>query len=500
MQSEAGAITASSSAAAEAGAVILRKGGNAVDAAVATALASCVADPGNNGIGGYGGHMIIAFPGAAPVCVDFDCWVPASSAEAYRGAEPGLGPRASVIPNVIAGLSRALEDFGTMEWDAVSEPAISLARDGVSVNETTARAFEEVRCRPFIEECVNFERPRGGGLVFRQPRLAQTLETMAEKGPGWFYDGPIGEIGVRALQQAGHPLDHDAWISTPDSIRVQAAPHYRVDDVVFYSAPLRSSGSIIMFGAVAAGRMLARVTDLDSPEATADWAKKLAALWTFRMGTPGGNHATQDRLETWIDHALASEAGLPAGEDLGHTCHLNAADRSGAVVAMTLTHGGPSWFGGHWTIPGTGIFMNAGAYLLASVPPVVEGGYAYAVTNMAPTVVRLDNGGVIAAGCPGSRRIPGIIGLALARHLWAGMSLQDAVDRGRFHAESHEAATYESGRWGEDAVAALRAQFARVEKETPAQYYGPFTAIRREADARVSFGLDTRWPGYRAST
>jgi len=80
-----GAVTASSSAAAEAGVAILRQGGNAVDAAVATALASCVADGCNTGLGGYGGHMVVGPVWGDPVSIDFNMWVPASAADAYRG-------------------------------------------------------------------------------------------------------------------------------------------------------------------------------------------------------------------------------------------------------------------------------------------------------------------------------------------------------------------------------------------------------------------------------
>ena len=97
MTSHVSGVTASSAAAAEVGAQILRSGGNAVDAAVATALASCVADPGNTGIGGYGGHMIVAPADSEPVCIDFNMWLPAHWSHAgYRRAYSNGGPLVDV--------------------------------------------------------------------------------------------------------------------------------------------------------------------------------------------------------------------------------------------------------------------------------------------------------------------------------------------------------------------------------------------------------------------
>src|SRR5262245_4723718 len=131
------AVSASSSSAAEAGISILRQGGNAVDAAVATALASGIADCCNTGIGGYGGHMLVAPPGEAAVSIDFNMWVPAAHAD----RPVGLGPRASVVPNVVAGLDRALATMGTMSWAEVTAPAIALCADGVEANRTLQAAF-----------------------------------------------------------------------------------------------------------------------------------------------------------------------------------------------------------------------------------------------------------------------------------------------------------------------------------------------------------------------
>jgi gamma-glutamyltranspeptidase / glutathione hydrolase len=158
MTSPLGGVTASSAAAADAGAQILDRGGNAVDAAVATALASCVADPGNTGIGGYGGHMIVAPSGGEPVCIDFNMWLPAYWPDAaYRRTYPNFNPLVTSVPNVVAGLARAVERFGSMQWSQLVEPAVGLAAAGVEANGTTSRAFKEVEGADFVKDCFSFD-------------------------------------------------------------------------------------------------------------------------------------------------------------------------------------------------------------------------------------------------------------------------------------------------------------------------------------------------------
>lgn len=496
-----GAVTASSPAAAEAGAKILRGSGNAVDAAVAAALASCVADGCNTGLGGYGGHMVVAPPDGEPVCVDFNMWVPAAAGGAYRG-EHLNGPAASVIPNVPAGLTRALDELGTLDWAAASVPALELAADGVEATPTIASAFEEVTKADFVAECFAFEetRPREEGKAsfrFRQPALARTLEQMTAHGPEWFYEGPIGDAAIRILQDNGNAVTRAHWAEAPQAVTMAPAPHMEIGNVALSSAPLGTSGSLCMFAAAAAGADLAETQDLETPETIRAWARRIAAAWSYRFGTEDGNAIDTDGLEAWVERALAYEPSLETAAGTGHTCHLNTADGDGTLVAVTLTHG-PAWFGARWAVPGTGVVMNTGAHLLCDAKPRIVGERAYGVTNMTPTVARTKEGARIAAGCPGARRIPSIVALVLSRHLFAGAELQEAVARGRFHAESRKLATLEMTRFDSPVAEALREGFDEVGEETPGGYYGPFTAIRREADGRITLGVDDRWPGYSA--
>lgn len=493
-----GAVTASSAAAVDAGLGILRQGGNAIDAAVATALASCVADPCNTGLGGYGGHMVVVPQDGPAHCIDFNMWNPGdiSDTELMR-PYPNHGPRASCVPNVVAGLSRALAAHGKLDWATISIPAIELARAGVPCNGTTRLAFADAEGAPFLQECFEFDH-RADASVFRQPLLANTLEQLAERGPDWLYGGPLAELAAGAWHAAGIEQPAERWRSAPDAVRMLPAAKAVIADQILYTPPYATSGAACALGTLAAGARLLAVGAPESPEQLTAWAERIAALWSYRFGHEHGNDFDRQTIDDWLAAALAASPGGPSNPNHGHTCHLNTMDATGTLVAVTLTHG-PFWFGGRWALPGTGIIMNAGMHLFSNVAPVRIGKRAYAVTNMAPAVVRTRDGASLAIGCPGARRIPTHIGLVLARHLFGGLSLQAAVSAGRFHAESLDRVDFESDRLDSRLKDALGTRFRQVEQQEVAGYYGPLTALRRTPEKSVEFGLDDRvFSGYGA--
>lgn len=489
------AVTGSCAAAVDAGTDILKAGGNAVDAAVATALAACVADPCNTGIGGYGGHMVILTPEGEGWCVDFDTFAPAGVPD-DRLTDPGprSGPAVSTMPCVVAGLDAALARFGRLGWARVSAPAIEAAEAGVAANPTTGAAFAQVRGCDFLDEAFRLAEA-DGRLVFRQPALAATLRRMAAEGPRWFYDGPFADDAAACWRSAGLALDPAEWRAIPEAVRILPAPRLRIADADVWSGPLGASGSLCLFGILAAAAGIGG--GLRSPEGLARLAGAMAAVWSHRFGTAGGNVADPAGLPGWVDRALSGTPGTgPRPGDIGHTCHLNTLDHDGMMVAMTLTHG-PFWFGGRWTLPGTGVVMNAGMPLFRWADPVRHDGRRFGVTNLAPTLVRCPDGTRLAAGTPGARRIPGIVATTLARALWGGFTLADAVSAGRLHAESGDAATLERTRHAPAVEAALAGRFTTVGSEEWTQYYGPLTAIRRHPDGHAELGLDDReGPGF----
>jgi gamma-glutamyltranspeptidase/glutathione hydrolase len=495
------AVTASSQAAVEAGLGILGCGGNAVDAAVAAALASCVADPCNTGIGGYGGYMVVAGPHRPAACVRFGLWAPTPlTPEALRERTfPETGPAASAVPNVIAGLARALDEFGSFDWPILVAPAAELAARGVTANRTTRAAFEECHDASFVADCFEIEESDGaGGLVFRQPRLAATLDRLAEHGPLWFYEGPLGELACEAWRLVGLDVPLGDWRNGPDAVEVVPAARFAFDGHTVMSAPLGVTGSACLFAFLEAARRIAAERPLEDPTALATLASNMASVWQYRFATPGGNDFEGVSIEDWIERALshAPDVGM-LGPAPGHTAHLNVLDAGGTLVAVTFTQG-PAWFGGRWSPGDSGVIMNAGMRNFSSTSPLPHGGRLFGVSNMSPAVMESRAGGRTAVGSPGARRIPANVALMLARLVFSGYDPVAAVAAGRLHAEAPECVTFEKERLPNDVGAALKARFADVRDEDWHRYFGPLTAISVGPEGDVMIGLDDRAPGFGA--
>lgn len=489
-----GAVTASTPEAAEAGAAILRAGGNAVDAAVATALATCVADPCNMGIGGYGGFMVVNDASAADRarCVQFPLCAPmqvpaASLARAY----PEEGPECSSVPGIVAGLAAALRAFGTLDWARVSAPAIRLARDGVAASALVRRAFEQNRDRRVIDECFEIEPDAPRGFVFRQRALAATLERLAENGPEWFYSGPLGEAACAAWKRAGVPVALDEWRRHPEAVEVLDAPAYDAGGARLFAPTLGLTGSACVFATYAAAVRLGPAA-LATDEGLAELAAAMARIWQYRFGSKGANDFGAIDLPAWVEAALAGpQQASPLAHEAAHTAHLNAADAGGMVASLSATQG-HAWFGGRWALPGTGVIMNGGMHGFTQGATVRRGARTIGVSNMSPTIAMGAGGERVAVGCPGARRIPSNIALLLARHFVGGSPLQPAVSAGRFHAEEPHRARYEAGRASARFVEALRRRFPAVEPQPVDDYYGPLSALRAAAGGAFEAAVDDR--------
>jgi gamma-glutamyltranspeptidase/glutathione hydrolase len=493
-----GAVTASTQDAADAGVAILARGGNAIDAAVGAALATCVADPCNTGLAGYGGYLLVQRAGEAAKCVQFPLCAPSNAqAEELARPYPESGPGCSSVPNVVPGLARALADFGRRPWAEVSAPAIALARDGVLANATNTRAFARNRDRAFISECFVLEQS-AASLRFRQPRLARTLEQMAERGPQWFHEGPLGELALRAWRAEGIEMPQGDWRDTGEAVQVVPAARFETHGVRIEAAPLGLSGSACVFATFAAAARIAGERDLTTPAGLARLAEAMAAIWQYRFAMPSGNDFAGVDLDAWVAAAIEPrEAARPEAAEAAHTAHLNVVDGEGTLAALTFTHG-PTWFGGRWALGDSGVIMNGGMPNFTRAAPLRRGARLFGVSNMTPSVASRAAGDRVAIGCPGARRIPSNIALVLARRLLAGETLQAAVSGGRFHAERADVVSFEEERLGAEMRRALEERFARVEVEDSEDYFGPLTALG-VGSGEIEVAVDDRiWEGFSA--
>ena len=190
----------------------MRRGGNAVDSAIATALALAVTYPPAGNLGGGGFMMVLPQPGAAPACVEYRETAPAAArVDMFAPHESRLGVKAVGVPGTVRGLVLAHAQFGRLPWPVLVEPAIELAKNGFSIDAALAKSLNEIledrASRDFPEMRRVFAGPDGrrwqAGDRLVQPELAATLQRIATGGAAGFYQGPVAAAMVAEMEAAG---------------------------------------------------------------------------------------------------------------------------------------------------------------------------------------------------------------------------------------------------------------------------------------------------------
>lgn len=540
-----GMVAAKMPQAAQIGAEILARGGNAVDAAVATAFAVGVCEPWMNGLGG-GGYMVvwlakeqralvIDYHMRAPHNATPDMFplVPAGSAEAgffgwpvTEGNRHVMGPHSVAVPGTLAGLALALERFGTMSLAGVLAPAIALAEDGFPVtwNMTTSIAKAVTTIRTYPETAKTFLTAAGDPLVtieqaspamIRQPELAETLRRIAADGPDVFYKGEIGKKIADYLQAEGTVFSADDLASYEAKIVEPHAVDYHGHTL--YTNPGGSGGTSLAQALTALD-----LVDSGSGERSVEQWHTMAHIFRQAfadrfsyLADPefedvpiaaliGDDHARRtveslgerattptpgDRTALGVTHDLA--ASVPDYMKDGSTTHLGVIDRDGNAVSLTQTL--LALFGSRVTIPGTGILMNNGMMWFDPEPgrPNSVAGGKKPLNNMAPALV-VENGTVVASvGASGGRKIMNCNAQQVMNIVDRGMSAQEAIDAPRIDCSTTSVVTssreHDSMR---DALADLgyRVQ-TRHEGLLTADFSSPM-AIRRSADGTLDGGAD----------
>lgn len=211
-----GLVAAANPYASEAGVETLRRGGNAVDAAVATAFALGVVEPQMSGLGGGGAMLIWLEDEGRAEYLDYYAAKPAAPYRGLTEADSTAPLRETAVPGTVAGLLAAHERFGSLSLNEVMEPAIRLAEEGVPVNQILAQMIARDSAR--LARWTESRRllwpdgdPLGPGEPLRQPELAATLRTVAEQGREGFYRGPVARDVVRTLNEGGNPITVDQF-------------------------------------------------------------------------------------------------------------------------------------------------------------------------------------------------------------------------------------------------------------------------------------------------
>jgi gamma-glutamyltranspeptidase/glutathione hydrolase len=470
LRARRGMVAAEHELASLAGVEILRRGGNAVDAAVATALAAGVANPSSCGIGG-GGFMVIFerasgrvfaldYREAAPAAADRDMFVRNGAVVPGLSTEGGL---AVAVPGEMAGVAAALRRFGTMPLDAVAAPAIRLAREGFPVGAHLAGAIdgqrEAIARHPDLARLLLRAdgTPPAAGATLRQLDLARTLEGLTRSGAETFYRGGLAAAIAAAVARSGGVVQVGDLESYRPLWREPVRGRWAGHDI--YGMPPPSSGGGVLMAVlhtIAADDL--RTLGHNSPTylhllaeslkyAFADRAAFYGDPAFFpvplpRLVAPASGRAVRRRVRAYETREPSFYGRMHAADDAG-TSHLSVVDEAGNAVALTTSVN--TAFGSKVVVPGTGIILNNTMDDFSALPGVpntfgLVGSEANAVaagkrplSSMSPTVVvRAGEARAVAGGSGGPLIITGTLQVLL-NALVFDMDAEEAVAAPRLH-------------------------------------------------------------------
>ncbi|MBR0819151.1 gamma-glutamyltransferase [Bradyrhizobium liaoningense] len=473
--SEHGMVVAQEKISAQVGADILRRGGNAVDAAVATGFAMAVTYPRAGNIGGGGFMVIHSAEHNEDITIDYRETAPAATTpQIFLGADGkpdtaksrdsalGIG-----VPGTVAGLALALEKHGSGRFTLAQllEPAITLARDGFVVTDDIADTLPSWhrRLARWPSSAKIFSRPDGTPLGegdrLVQGDLAETLSAVAAQGPHGFYEGPVAERLAKAVTDAGGIMTPADLKSYSAVARAPVRGTYRGYDIV--SMPLPSSGGVVLVETlnILEGFQLADLKQ-GSPaslhlliesmkRAYADRARYLGdpAFVNAPIGTlTAKDYAAKLRAGISTDRATPSRqlvSAPPAPREGTNTTHFSIVDAGGNAVSNTTTLNFS--YGVGLVADGTGVLLNnelddftaavgaSNAYGLVGFEPNLPGPGKRPLSSMSPTIVLKDGKPVLVTGSPGGSRIISTVLQVIVNVLDYKMDVAAAVAAPRLH-------------------------------------------------------------------
>ncbi len=466
-----GLVVSASDLASNAGIKILKEGGNAVDAAVATGFALAVTFPQAGNIGG-GGFMVIHLNDSRNTTIDFREIAPFSAFEKmfldslgnYNPEKSTTGMLSSGVPGTVAGLIYALNKYGTMRLNDVMQPAISLAENGFILDEKLAasiNSMNEVFNRYPSSKKIFTD--NGGelkaGMLFVQKDLAETLKKIKDKGSAGFYEGSVAEKIVEFSNKNGGLIKQEDLSNYKAVERKPAEGNYRGYKIISMAPP--SAGGIILLEAL---NILENYSFNKEEWGSSEYISKLceALKYSFAdrteyLGDPDFVNIPAEKL---ISKEYAQELfkkiknnGVVSSEKIKpnlfdnheeeNTTHYSVVDKDGNAVSTTYTLN--SWFGNGMVVDGAGFLMNNEMDDFSSKPGSANQfgllgsdvnsiqPHKRMLSSMTPTIILKNNFPFLILGSPGGSTIPTSVLQVILNVIDFGMNIKDAIDAPRIH-------------------------------------------------------------------
>ncbi len=471
VRAEHGMVGSTEEHATRIGVDVLRRGGNAVDAAVAVGFALAVTHPSAGNLGG-GGLMVIRLPDGRATSIDYRESAPAAAsrdmfldAAGNVVAERSLvGPLAAGVPGSVAGLALAHRKYGKLPWADLVTPAVTLAADGFVVSDALARSLRSAaklldrfpESRRVLLKDGAFWQP-GDRLV--QPELAVTLRAIAARGTDGFYRGPVADAIVAEMKRTGGLISNADLEAYQPVERTPVTGTYRGYEIV--SMPPVSSGGIALIETLNIleawplgeyGHNSSKTIHLVAETTRrvyadrSEWLGDPAFFQVPIAGLTSKKYAAQLRASIDPERATPSsqvKPGQPAAFESDQTTHYSAIDADGMAVSTTTTINGG--YGNGQMVTGAGFLLNNEMDDFSAKPGVpnmfgVTGGKANEVapgkrmlSSMTPTIVVSNDRPLLIVGSPGGSRIITTVLQVILNVIDFGMDVQEAVDAPRFH-------------------------------------------------------------------
>ena len=519
-----GVVSSSSAIASEVGVEILKKGGNAVDAAIATAFALAVTWPTGGNIGG-GGFLIYHGADGEATAFDFREKAPlASTRTMYLDKEGKVrdnsnhdGLLAVGVPGTVAGMELAHQRLGTLPWKDLLQPAIDLARDGMPISWYLHDSFKRLKpwwdkypssARIFLKRDGSFYEP---GDTWKQPDLADTLVRIQKEGKDGFYQGKTARLIADFMEKNGGIITLEDLRKYEAIEREPIRGSYRGYEIV--SMPPPSSGGVVLV------HMLNILEGFDLREIGHNSALYLHLLTESMrrayadranfLGDPDFNedlpvstltskeHAAAQRATIDVDHKSPSDpAKFAELYESKETTHFSVVDKDGNMVSMTYTleHG----FGTKAVVEGAGFLLNNEMGDFNARPGVtLEDGTIGTAANqirpqqrmlssMSPTVIAKDGVPLFATGTPGGRTIINTTLQTILNVIDHQMNIAEALSAGRIHHQwLPDSTLFESGLFSADT---LRLYEARGHTMRHTSSIGSAMAVYRDPETGILSG------------